>query len=283
MESILVTGAAGFIGSHFVASQAGKFKIIVPAKQFDVSDWQQVKALPDADAVLNLAAISSIPACRQSPRECFAINAGGTVNMLEYCRSRGSRMVQASSVSVYGKPKQMPVSETHGRNPVTILGQSKLAAELACEAYATEFGLAVTAVRMFSVYGPGQGAGYMVSSFVKQALEEKRVSFEHGERKRDLLYIGDAVPALANALLLKKKGFEAVNLGSGESVSVRQVAELVAKECGLGKPFEQENSKREGEVDEIRADNSKAKKLLALKVRTTVEEGVRRIVRTGVK
>ncbi|MFH0922864.1 MAG: NAD-dependent epimerase/dehydratase family protein [Candidatus Micrarchaeota archaeon] len=281
MERVLITGASGFIGRHFAASQADKFKMIIPPKQFDVSDWKQVNALPDADAVLNLAAISSIPACKQSPRECFAINAGGTVNMLEYCRSRGSRLVQASSVSVYGKPKHLPVSETHERNPITLLGQSKAAAEIACEAYAVEFGLPVTAVRMFSVYGPGQNAGYMISSFIRQALEEKRVSFEHGERKRDLLYIDDAVPALANALLLKKKGFEAVNLGSGESVSVSRVAELVALECGVSNLSESEKSKREGEVDEIRADNSKAKKLLALKVRTNIEEGVRKTVRAN--
>jgi nucleoside-diphosphate-sugar epimerase len=300
----LVTGAAGFIGSHlcerlladgqevrgvdaFTDYYARPLKESNIAQLRDHERFSFVEAdlgetplaplLEDAEVIFHLAAQ---PGVRASWGSDFATyvrqNVLVTQRLLEACREQPpAKLVFASSSSIYGDAESYPTSEELRPRPVSPYGVSKLAAEHLCEVYRTNFGLPAAALRLFTVYGPRQRPDMAFSRLVRCAIHGG--SFElygDGKQTRDCTYVGDVVAAMCDAAASEWVGV--ANIGGGQQTSMREVIDLLEVICG---PMEIE--RRPAVVGDVRhtgADTSVAAEGFGYRPGTSLEEGLRAMV-----
>jgi UDP-glucose 4-epimerase len=260
-RTALVTGAAGFIGSHLVDALLARKQRVVGFDNFstgkqanlaaalardrftlvtgDVRDEQAVQeACRNVDVVYHLAAASSVSESMQDPRKYHDVNVTGTLNVLLAAVAAGAkRFVFTSSAAVYGSPETVPTPETAFANPLSPYGASKRAAELFCQAVGTANGLEARNLRLFNVYGPRQTAGDeggVVSIFIQHAWTRQPLTiFGDGQQTRDLIYVDDVVEALIRAGTLPKIPSDPINIGTGRPVSIRELAEKIQRVCPI--------------------------------------------------
>ena len=301
MAHFLVTGGAGFIGSHLaraLLADGGKVDVVddlstgtwsnVPEGadlvELDLGDDEAPEGLPDRryDAVLHLAGQSSGEKSFADPLRDLDANARSTLSLALWARRAGVPVfLHASSMGVYGQVERQPVREDRELRPISHYGVSKLAAEHALRVL-DEKGFRTLSFRMFSVYGPGQDLAElrqgMVSIYLAYLLRGEPVVVRGSlDRVRDLIYVDDVVAAWRAALVLPVRG--ALNLGAGEPVSVRQlIAELVAA-CGADAdhPVEQQGG-TPGDQTALWADIERARNELAWEPKTPREMGLRALV-----
>lgn len=279
-KRILVTGSDGFIGRHLV-SRLGKeeAKVMALDSKTDIRRWNEVKNVvktaKGTDIVFHLAAITYIPFCWKNPRVIYETNVLGTLNILELCRlSQAKKMVFMSSY-VYGVPKYLPVDENHPVEPTNPYSESKKLAEELCKAYYEDYGLNTVILRPFNVYGEGQSSNFLIPSIVQQVLKKKQVRLKDPIPKRDFLYIADMVEVFLKAGLYEGRGWEIFNIGAGESYSVKEIVAKVIKIHGKKVRVVYSKERRKGEIMDVVADISKAKKELGWCPQTGIEEGLR--------
>jgi len=181
---IVVTGSNGFLGTHLLEKLLEKYNVIginnvldkkrkgyFPLKKeisrLDVNDIKQ-----KIDGIIHFAAITDVKFCEINPQKCFTTNVVGTIKALEIARKKNARFLYTSTSHVYGKPKKLPISETHSKTPTSIYSTSKMFGEICCEAYANTYGLDVSIVRIFSVYGPNSPSHLVTSRIISQ-LDKK--------------------------------------------------------------------------------------------------------------
>jgi nucleoside-diphosphate-sugar epimerase len=305
MERALITGAAGFIGSHLAAELLRQGWFVTgldtrspasdpvamenlaelttgPRFQFagaDVTTGDLAVLCEGVDAVFHLAAI---PGVRRSWGDRFgdylACNVLGTQRLLEACAAADvPRLVFASSSSVYGPGVGRPSREEDPPLPLSPYGVSKLAAERLCLAYASQRGAAtsVVALRYFSVYGPRQRPDMAFSRIMRAALSGRAVSlYGTGAQRRDFTYISDAVAATVTAATADARA-EVVNVASGRSVPLSEARKAIARLAGTEIPS-QRRVAQPGDVDATTADLAKAGTLLGYQPAVALEEGLRR-------
>lgn len=248
---VIVTGGAGFIGSHIAKrlKETGYEVIIIDnlltgttdnlpqGVKFihgDISQEKSLSSLPGDDvyAVLHLAAQSSGEVSNEKPGLDLKVNTLSTLHLLQWCKAHHiSRFVYASSMAVYGDVQKNPVSETQTCNPLSFYGISKLSSEHYIQHFARK-GLATTCFRMFSVYGPGQNMTNMkqgmVSIFLAYLLRDEEIWVKgSGDRFRDFIYVDDVVNAWCSCLENEKTYGRIYNLATGKKTCVK---ELVQKE-----------------------------------------------------
>jgi UDP-glucose 4-epimerase len=253
-NTVIVTGGAGFIGSHIAKRliETGYDVVVIDNLhtgtadnlprgaeflQGDISQKRCLSALPGDDvyAVLHLAAQSSGEVSNERPDLDLQINTLSTLRLLQWCKShRVARFMYASSMAVYGNVLKNPVSETQVCNPLSFYGISKLSSEHYIRHFAQE-GLATTCFRMFSVYGPGQNMTNMkqgmVSIFLAYLLRGEEIWVKgSGDRFRDFIYIDDVVDVWCSSLENAVTHGKIYNLATGKKTTVR---ELVRKEITL--------------------------------------------------
>ena len=311
---ILVTGGAGFIGSHLCERLVERGDDVVAVDSFDPfydpavkrrnlaalegsarfrlveGDVCEPEALDAAlgegafDVVVHLAARAGVRPSLERPLDYVRTNVEGTAAMLELARRRGTgAFVLGSSSSVYGDAAHVPFSESDpvGR-PISPYAASKRAAELLGHTYAHLYGTSVLCLRFFTVYGPRQRPDLAIHKFARLMLDGGEVPvYGDGTTERDYTYVDDIVQGVEGGIrwaLAHPGAFETVNLGESRTVSLAELLELLAAEMGV-EPRIRRLPAQPGDVVRTFANVDKARSLLGYDPRVPVEEGIRRFVR----
>jgi len=299
---VLVTGGAGFIGSHVVDRlmldghevvvlddlSSGSLENIEnhldePGFRFvegDIRHSRTVeKALEGVDAVIHEAAIASVPLSIKNPALTNEINVQGTLNLLKASLEAGiKRFVYASSSAVYGTPSKLPISEDASLRPISPYGESKVAAERHCQTFYGVHGLETVRLRCFTVYGPrqtGEYAGVMTKFLERLQNNQPPIIFGDGEQTRDFVYITDVVEATLLALNSEGVAGMVFNIGTGEVTTINRLCEIFLELTGKThlKPIYADA--RPGDIRHSQADITKALKFLGYRPKVSLERGVR--------
>lgn len=300
-DSILITGGAGFIGSHLCdALLAAGYQVRVldnlstgkrtnlalgnPSLQLiegDVADAALVRrAVAGCVAVAHLAAVASVQASVDDPVATHQSNFIGTLNVCEAMREAGVRRVLfASSAAVYGNNGEgVAVREDTPKAPLTPYAADKLASEHYLDFYRHQHGLEPAIFRFFNIFGPRQDPSSpysgVISIFTERALAGRPITvFGDGEQTRDFFYVADLVPLLVQALTLPAAEAGAVNVGHGQSVSLNQLLSSVQLVLGA-LPEVSHGAARPGDIRHSRADNSLLRQRYQLAPATPLEQGL---------
>lgn len=305
----LVTGGAGFIGSHIADrlladgfevtiiddESTGKSKNVNPKARYIKGDIRDIFELeraftPKPDVVFHIAGKASTIKSFEDPYEDLSTNILGTVNVIQLClKFKVNRLLYASSMTVYGEPSSLPISEAEPAKPISYYGITKFAAERYVHATALrndlDFSFNVTSFRMFNVYGPRQSLTNpyqgVMAIFIARALKNEPITiFWDGKQSRDFVYIDDVVEAWMLALKSPKSYGEVFNLGYGKRHTIDQLADATLKALGKSRntyPIVYKE-KRPGDQRHMEADISKAKELLNWKPKVSFEEGILKTV-----
>ncbi len=303
----VVTGGAGFIGSHLVtrlardgqqvrvldtlASAASQRRAAVlaqmPGVEVITGDIRDAgvcrQVLRDADFVFHHAAEASVPQSIKDPATCVAVNLGGLVNLLEAARAAQSvqRFVFASSCAVYGNLPGAEKSEDSPVDPLSPYAVSKLAGEQLCRNYFHLHGLQTVCLRYFNVYGPDQDPNgtyaAVIPKFISAILKsEKPIVYGDGEQSRDFVFVQDIVEAnLLASVAPPEAAGKSFNIGSGRSTSLNRVLEKLAASTDKVLALDRQPP-RSGDIKNSRADIAAAAKLLGFLPKIGLEDGLAR-------
>ncbi len=304
-KKALVTGGAGFIGSHLVEELvklgvetisvdnyfAGKHENLTHLLEYpnfhevtcDVTDFEQLdQLLPGVEIIFHEAA-SKKTICMRDPQKDLQINGGGTLNLLQLAVKHGvKKFVHASTGSVYGEPQYTPQNESHPLNPTSYYGVSKLAGERYVKVFEHMFGLNTTVLRYFHVYGPRQESsdvGGVVSIFARRMLSGQPVFiFGDGSQERSFTYVKDVVKANLLAAQKPEAAGKIFNCASGIKVTVKQLAEMVQRQLGIK---EQEIIYKDwtpGDIKIFDVDNTLIRETLGIDFLTDFEQGLKHTI-----
>lgn len=304
---ILITGGAGFIGSHlcdkyikdghtvfcldnFMSGNLTNIRHLLDYRNFklvkgDIRDYELLeKIMHDVDVVFHLAAQVHVDRSYIEPKLTYEINVMGTQNILEVARIHDAKKVLLASTSeVYGSALKVPIDEEHPLNAPHPYGASKIAADRMCNAYIQTYGIDISILRFFNIFGPRQrdaGYGGVISIFTRRIINNiPPIIYGNGSQTRDYTYIDDAINAYDLVLRHNEPINEPINFGTGKEVSVLDLANKIIDICGkkdLIKPVHVEP--RIGEVKRLIADASRAYRLLGWKPAYCLDEGLTKFI-----
>jgi len=304
---VLVTGGAGFMGSHIVDRlvniqrevlvvdnlSTGKVENLEPhvalgkVKFFegDVRDRELVgRLVKDVDAVVHQAAVVGVPFSVENPTLTTDVNVNGTLNLLNACLDADvNRFIFISSCAVYGEPNYLPIDEKHPPQLLSPYATSKLVAEAYCNAFGRVDGLDTVILRLFNVYGSRQreddAYSDVITRFVSNLIHRKPlVIFGDGEQIRDFVHIKDVVDAVLLVLKNEKAAHETFNVGSGDPTSIINLAKLVSEAFGVDAKIIYEKP-RAGDLRHSHACIAKAEEALGYHPKVPLERGLRSLIR----
>jgi dTDP-glucose 4,6-dehydratase len=302
-KTVVVTGAGGFIGSHLTerlvqlgartrafvrytsngswgwldqSDLKNEFEVF----QGDIRDHDTVvRAVTNADIVFHLAALIAIPYSYHAPLSYVRTNVEGTLNVLQAVQQSGSGLVVHTSTSeVYGTARTVPIDENHPLQGQSPYSATKIGADKIVEAFHLSFGLRAITVRPFNTYGPRQSARAVIPTIVTQALAGAEIRLGNLEPTRDLNYVLDTVEGFVKAAETPEAIGQVINLGSGQEISIRELAEKILKLLNSNSIItsETERVRPEGsEVERLCADNRKGQTLLGWSPKYSLEEGLK--------
>ena len=298
MSKVLVTGGAGFIGSHVARllietghsvtvldnfesghknALAKEAKLVVG----DINDPQKCpEALKGVDAVIHMAGLIVVPESVKDPLKYCNNNVIGTVNLLESMRKVGvKKIIFSSSACVYGTPDKLPIKEDAAIHPDNPYGASKASIETFLQTYDAVFGFDAIILRYFNPYGPGEEHNpetHAIPNFVKATLVRKPIPlYWQGEQVRDFIYIEDLAQAHIDVLALS--GHQIFNIGTEHGVKVKDVIERIFKIVGYKVPIKDLGA-RLGDIHANYASSEKLKKAVGWRAKIDLTEGLKRTI-----
>lgn len=310
-KAVLVTGGAGFIGSHVVDDLLAAGHRVTVFDNFSSGVRENLSAAPDLeiitgdvldrdavvkaargkDVVSHQAAQLEITKCMEDPLGDLQTNLVGTINVLEAARQAGvERVINASSACVYGQAVLPPSDESGPHDPNWSYGASKLAAEKYAQVFSNDYGFPAFSLRYGIVYGPREWYGRVLTIFLKRALDGKPpVVFGSGEQLRDFVYVDDVVAVHRACMESDLRGPNSFNVGTGIATSIAQLANLVCEVTGISAPPLTENVapgqrsalvdgrlRLPAELDVMHLSPAKAQRLLGMRPKTALREGIAR-------
>jgi len=294
-----VTGGAGFVGNNIVKLLVSKgYSVVVidnlhtgkkenldeiiekiQFHEINICDVEKMEPiLKDVDGIFHEAALTIVQESFQKEKEYFDVNVKGTENIFKIAKKFEKKVVYASSSSIYGDSKDIPIKEDTIRNPINPYGQTKLEDELLAQRYAND-GLKVIGLRYFNIFGKGQTGSYagVITQFMRKLHNQQRpVIFGDGSQIRDFIHVSDIAKANLCAMLSEtNSGF--FNIGTGIGVEIKDLAKIMIKIFdGKFEPIFQDPLK--GDVKISQADMTKTKKMLNWKSEINLEEGLRKFI-----
>lgn len=288
---VLVTGSQGFVGKNLAKYLNYRgFEVIGldisnGMLRADVTDFDALsRALSkvDFDAVVHLAAVANIPESIRDPYNCFKVNVYGTMNMLEIAsRKNIERFIYASSANVYGLPLKLPVDEDTPLNPRTPYDYSKVAAETIVQSYWKNKNLPIVILRSWKLFGEHDVPTTAIPNFIKACLKNEPLKLYNGGRDTtDPTYIENYCIAVELALNIEEAIGEVFNIGTGNEVSIRQLAEMIRKLTNSSSEVLLLPPRTEAEKEPMRSYPSieKAKNILGYTPRISLEEGLKKTI-----
>src|SRR5690349_17902923 len=311
MKNLLVTGAAGFIGSHLVdrllATNVERITVVDDFNDFydpsikhnniqdhlkdsrysihkvDIRDRAALEKVFNEnqfDCVVHLAARAGVRPSLSEPQLYTETNINGTLNLLELARQHGiKQFVFGSSSSVYGINAKVPFSEDDPiRQPISPYAATKGAGELLCHTYSHLYGIRCVCLRFFTVYGPRQRPDLAIHKFARLISEGKPIPvFGDGTTRRDYTYVDDIIDGVVAAINYDKSDYEVINLGESRTVELRELIALLEKELDAHAIIDRQPP-QPGDVPQTFADITRARKLLGYNPQTQIEDGLHRFV-----
>ena len=311
MKNFLVTGGAGFIGSHLVdrllATHVEHITVVDDFNDFynpeikrnnirshlkdprytlaevDIRDrvaLEQALATRDFDCIVHLAARAGVRPSLSEPQLYNETNVTGTLNLLEFARRHNSKQfVFGSSSSVYGINSKVPFSEDDPiRQPISPYAATKGAGELLCHTYSHLYGIRCICLRFFTVYGPRQRPDLAIHKFARLISEGKPIPvFGDGSTRRDYTYVEDIIDGVVAAINYDKSDYEVINLGESHTVELRELIALLEKALDAHAIIDRQPP-QPGDVPQTFADITRARKLLGYNPATQIEEGLHRFI-----
>jgi len=281
MKKILITGSNGFIGRALVKRLSGLGFVTIgfDIANGDVAEEGTLTHLEKEDIsyVFHLAGKTFIPESWSHPFSFYRTNVLGTANVLEFCRKTGAGLTYVSSY-LYGNPEYLPVDESHPVKAYNPYSHTKLVAEEICRYYHDQFNLGISILRPFNAYGPGQSEQFLIPELIRKMMDPQIAFIEVMDLrpKRDFVFIDD----LVEALYLSIDGPRGIyNVGSGSSVSVKEVLQEIRTITGKDKPIRNKGIERPNEIFDLYADISKISHDLNWKPRISIHEGITRCAR----
>lgn len=294
-STVLVTGGAGFIGSHIADALVpnNDVRILdngstgsisnVPEEadviHADVTDQDAVdRAMDGVDIAFHQAAVVSVEESVSDPITSHRVNVDGTLAVLQAARREDARVVYASSAAIYGDPAGAVVSEGDETDPQSPYGVDKLAADAYARTYASVYDLPVVVLRYFNVYGPRQRGPYsgVVDAFFERALDQEPLLIHgDGEQTRDFVHVYDVVRANLAAATTEHVG-QAFNIGTGNSVTIRELADAVGTALGVDIEVAREPP-REGDIRHSRTSTDRLRRLLEVDPSVSLKDGLRHL------
>lgn len=302
---VLITGGAGFIGSHTTEALLDRGYRVIVYDNFDeyyegkeeniqifqkdpnltlikadVLNYDRLRgAIKGSDFVIHLAAQPGVRFSLENPLKTTRVNVVGTLCVLMAAKQEAvQKVILASSSSVYGIPQYLPVDEKHRKKPISIYGASKLAAEQYSKLFNEQMELPVVILRYHTVYGPRQRPDMAIHKWTKQILNQQTVTvYGNGEQTRDFTYIDDAVEGTIRAIETEADG-ETFNIGSGTRTNVNQTLELLIRALHKDDVKIVNELCKPGDVPDTYADIRRSERILGYRPRVALRDGIENFV-----
>lgn len=303
-KKVLVTGAAGFIGSHLTEALLDKgAEVSCFIKYNSRNDWGLLEELPaekkqlikviagdirdseivrhatkGMDAIFHLAALIGIPYSYTNPKENFMTNVMGTYNVMQAALDNGvKKIVHTSTSEVYGTPDSVPITEEHKLKGQSPYSASKIGADKVAESFFCAFDLPVAIARPFNTYGPRQSARAIIPSLISQALKTGIIKHGSGEPTRDFNFVTDIAAGMIMIAESDRAVGEVINLGTGKEITMAELMQKIVASVGKHVKLEYDASRArpvKSEVMRLCADNTKAKTFLGWEPKVNLDKGL---------
>ena len=305
-QSVLVTGAGGFIGSHLaerLVQLGAKTRAMVHYRGNGSWGWLDesplrtemqiiagdvrdrdlvVQAMKGVSVVFHLAALIGIPYSYHAPSSYLDTNIGGTLNVLQAARDLGAqRVVHTSTSEVYGTAQYVPIDESHPLHAQSPYSATKIGADKLAESFHLSFGLPVTTIRPFNTFGPRQSERAVIPTIIAQMLSGETIRLGNLTPTRDLNYVSNTVDGFIMAASAEAAVGKTINIGSGREISIHELVNLIGRLTGRQPRLEADPERvrpENSEVDRLLADASLARQTMGWEPRVTLEDGLQHTI-----